>query len=147
MCPSAPWDSEGAKVFGVVGGEVKRPRVLFLKQMLAPSKELEVRLNGVAPEEVFRVAAPCAGASCAHHNAASKGCNLVGQIVDEVDPVFDDYAVCGIRAHCVWWAQEGLKACVRCPQIATRNLVTSEQLARAAIPAAASNGGADRAPQ
>lgn len=132
MCPSAPWDSAGGQVFAVVAGEAKAPKVLFLKQMLTPSKALEDKLGGVAPSEVFRVAAPCAGTGCGHHNPTSKGCNLVANIVQNVEPVIDDYATCGIRASCLWWAQEGLKACVRCPQIATRNLMASEQLLRSA---------------
>ncbi|MBC7453011.1 MAG: nitrogen fixation protein [Massilia sp.] len=132
MCPSAPWDSAGGQIFAVVAGEARAPKVLFLKQMLAPSKALADKLGGVAPSEVFRVAAPCAGAGCGHHNHESKGCNLAANIVQNVEPVIDDYATCGIRATCLWWAQEGLKACVRCPQIATRNLMASEQLVRSA---------------
>lgn len=135
MCPSSPWNSEGAKIFGVVAGEVRAPRVLFLKQLLTPSKELEDKLNGVAPEEVFRISAPCAGAACNHHNGETKGCNLVSAIVQGVEPVVDDYTVCAIRATCMWWEQEGSKACIRCPQIATRNLLPSEQVKRASKPA------------
>ena len=134
MCPSAPWNSEGAQVFGVVGGEARAPKVLFLKQLLPPSRELKEKLGGTAPEQVFRIAAPCAGAGCGHHNAVSKSCNLVGSLVQHVDQAYDDYAVCGIRSQCVWWAQEGVNACVRCPQIATRNFLPSEQVARAAVP-------------
>lgn len=133
MCPSSPWKAEGAKVFGVVGGEVRAPKVIFLKELLPPSQALEDKLGGVNPEEVFRVAAPCAGKGCAHHSA-DNGCNLIGSIVEKVEPAFDDYTVCGIRAGCVWWAQEGLKACVRCPQIATRNLLANEQVSLAAVP-------------
>ena len=134
MCPSSPWKTEGARVFGVVGGDAREPRVFFLKQLLTPSKELEDKLNGAAPEEVFRVAAPCAGAGCGHHNTQTKGCNLVEKIVVGVDPVVDAYAVCLIRSTCVWWEQEGVKACVRCPQIATRNKLQSEQVALASDP-------------
>ncbi len=140
MCPSAPWNSEGAQVFGVVGGEARMPKVLFLKQILPPSKALEDKLGGTAPEEVFRIAAPCAGAGCAHHNAVSKGCNLVGNLVgnlvQHVDQAYDEYAVCAIRSQCMWWAQEGVNACLRCPQIATRNFLPSKQVARSAVPMA-----------
>lgn len=134
MCPSSPWNSEGARVFGVVGGEVQQPKVFFLKQMLAPSKELENKLNGALPEEVFRVAAPCAGSACGHHDDSTQKCSLVQKIVVGVEPVVDAYAVCLIRSSCVWWAQEGVKACVRCPSIATRNRLPGEQIALAANP-------------
>lgn len=134
MCPSAAWNSEGAQVFGVVGGDVKRPQVMFLKTLLTPSKELESKLGDVSPDQVFRVAAPCAGTGCGHHNAETKRCSLVEKIVEGVDAVVDHYAVCRIRATCLWWDQEGVKACVRCPQIATRNIITGEQLAKAADP-------------
>ncbi len=132
MCPSAPWDAEGGKVFGVVGGTVAAPKVMFLKQLLPPSKELADKLGGVAPEEVYRVAAPCSGSGCAHHNGATQSCSLVGNIVKGVDQAYQEYATCTIRASCVWWAQEGAQACVRCPQIATRNKIPTEQVARAA---------------
>jgi len=134
LCPSAPWKQEGAVVFGIAGGTAKAPRVMFLKQMMAPAPELEAKLKGVEPEEVFRVAAPCAGARCQHHNGETKGCNLATNIVQQVDQVYDQWATCGIRANCVWWAQEGTKACVRCPQIATRNKVPSEEIRRASTP-------------
>ncbi len=133
LCPSAPWDAEGGKVFGVVGGTVEAPKVMFLKQLLPPSQELQDKLGGVNPEEVYRVAAPCTGSGCAHHDGASQRCGLVGKIVKDVDQAYQEYATCGIRASCVWWAQEGAKACVRCPQIATRNQVPSEQVARASV--------------
>lgn len=131
MCPSAPWNSAGGKIFGVVGGEAKAPRVLFLKQLMTPSKELESRLGGVAPGEVFRVAAPCAASACSHHDKESKRCTLVERIVEKVEPAYADYTVCNIRAECVWWEQEGSKACVRCPQIATRNFYASKEVAQA----------------
>lgn len=131
VCPSAPWEVEGGKVFGVVGGDIKRPKVMFLKQLIPPSKELEAKLGGVRPDEVFRVAAPCAGSGCRHHNETTQACNLVSNIVEQLDPVYDAYATCAIRATCMWWAQEGVKACVRCPQIATLNHVPGARVARA----------------
>jgi len=130
LCPSSPWHAEGAVVFGVAGGEAKAPRVIFLKQVVAPSKELEQKLGGHAPEAVLRIASPC-DASCGHHNSATHGCNLVGKIVEHVAPAYQDHSACAIRAHCVWWSQEGFKACLRCPEVVTNNRVQSEQITRA----------------
>lgn len=129
LCPSSSWNAEGAVVFGVVGGEVKAPRVMFMKQVITPNKELEQKLGGIAPEEVFRVASPC-NSKCGHHNG--QGCNLVGKIVEHVAPVYDDYATCAIRATCVWWSQEGMKACLRCPEVVRNNSLQTEQISRAA---------------
>jgi hypothetical protein len=134
LCPSAPWHHEGAIVFGVTAGTAKAPKVLFLKQMQAPTDALKAKLGDVAPEQVFRVAAPCRGSGCQHHSAATNDCGLATRIVQQVDPVQDRWATCGIRASCVWWAQEGVAACIRCPQIATRNLFPSEQVRRASTP-------------
>lgn len=134
MCPSSRWNHEHARVFGVVGGDAHAPKVMFLKQLLVPSKELEAKLGDVTPEEVYRVAAPCSGSKCGHHNADTKGCKLVEKIVDTVAPVVDDYAVCLIRANCVWWEQEGVNACLRCPQIATNNRWRSKEITRASNP-------------
>lgn len=117
-------------MFGVVGGTVRAPKVMYLRQMQPPSEELKARLGDVSPAEVFRVAAPCANGGCSHHDGATHSCTLVTRVVRELDPVADDYATCGIRATCVWWAQEGIKACVRCPQIATRNQVPGEKALR-----------------
>lgn len=134
LCPSAPWSQEGAMVFGVTGGTARAPRVMYLKQLQAPSAELQAKLGKVAPEEVFRVAAPCQGSSCQHHSAATNACGLASKIVQQVVPVHDRWATCAIRASCVWWAQEGVAACVRCPQIATRNRVPTDQVRRASTP-------------
>ncbi|MES2299768.1 MAG: hypothetical protein V4582_22205 [Pseudomonadota bacterium] len=107
---------------------------MFLKQLIEPSKELEAKLGGVAPNEVFRVAGPCMGSNCAHHNEQTNGCQLAEKIVAGVDQVVDDYAICVIRPTCVWWAQEGVKACMRCPQIATRNVMANDKVVHAATP-------------
>lgn len=131
MCPSAPWDSPDAHIFGVVAGEAKRPAVLYLKQSVWPSAELKATLNGVAPEEVFRIAAPCAGTGCGHHDRTRNACSLIEKIVDGVQPVVDAINVCTIRPSCVWWAQEGSKACLRCPQISTMNRMPSPEVASA----------------
>lgn len=125
-------------MFGVAGGTARAPKVMFLKQMLVPSPQLEAKLGDVAPEEVFRIAAPCRGSGCQHHDAVTRNCNLAKNIVQQVDQVYDQWATCGIRHSCVWWTQEGVKACVRCPQIATRNNVLSDEVRRAATPGAAS---------
>ncbi|MFC4160507.1 hypothetical protein [Chitinimonas lacunae] len=132
MCPSAPWQSEGAQIIGIVGGSADAPEVTYLKEAVSPTAELVERLGDVAPEEVFRVAAPCAKSSCMHHDGHH--CSLVTRIVEAVPVVFDRLAPCAIRATCVWWAQEGREACKRCPQVVTHNHRANELMTQAAQP-------------
>lgn len=134
LCPSAPWNSEGAQIIGVVGGTVEAPEVTYLKEAMAPTAELAERLGGLEPEEVFRVAAPCAKSACSHHDGHN--CSLVNRIVDAVPVVFDRLAPCTIRSSCVWWEQQGREACKRCPQVVTRHHKIGEALATAAQPPA-----------
>jgi hypothetical protein len=38
---------------------------------------------------------------------------------------------CAIRSQCQWWHQEGVSACLRCPQVLTNN-VSPDDLVMAA---------------
>lgn len=134
MCPSAPWESPDAKIFGVVAGEAKAPKLIFLKQLISPSKELEDKIGNVPPNQVFRVASQCAGSNCSHHDTAADSCKLVKKIVNGLDTAVDQHAVCLIRPNCVWWKQEGMQACLRCPQIATQDTSQNARLTRLADP-------------
>ena len=78
--------------------------------------------RGRTPEARFRFAEPCAQRSCA--NWADDRCGLVGDLRAELAPVTtgSDLPACGIRARCVWFAQEGRDACAICPQVVHTSL-------------------------
>ncbi|MDK2123983.1 nitrogen fixation protein [Parachitinimonas caeni] len=135
MCPSSPWETPNAKVFGVVAGTVETPEVHYLKETLDATPELAAKLNGENPGEVFRVAAPCGKSSCQHHDGTAHKCTLVSRIVGTVPIMFVGRAPCAIRSTCLWWAQEGAEACKRCPKVITNpRVITERELAMAAQP-------------
>ena len=132
LCPSAQPGMEGGVAFGVVGGTPEAPRLVHLTRAL-PVTDVLLALSGpVAPTEVFRFAAPCAGHSCQHFDG--EDCRLVKRVVQILPAVADDTPPCTLRPSCRWWQQEGKAACARCPQIVTESYAPSEALTRAADP-------------
>lgn len=130
LCPSARPESVDGVVFGIVGGTVESPRVVYLKQPLAITDELIAKANPVTPAEIFRIAAYCVESGCQHFD--SKNCRLAMRIVDKLPGVVEELPPCSIRRHCRWWQQEGKAACLRCPQIITDNYSASEGLRQVA---------------
>ena len=94
----------------------------------------------MAPDEVFRIAAPCACSGCGHFDSTQSSCTLAQKIVRWVPMVSESLPVCSIRSECRWWQQEGRAACLRCPQVVTRNgkpaavLVSVEEWEKKAAP-------------
>jgi hypothetical protein len=132
LCPSARSDWEGSKIFGVVGGEVESPKVNYFKQARSPIESID-KLNGrVTPEEVFRIAAPCAEKSCQHFDG--QDCRLVMRVVEKLPVVAENLPPCAIRRECRWWLQEGGSACMRCPQVITDNYHPSELMVVVSTP-------------
>jgi hypothetical protein len=132
LCPSSQSDSEGAKVFGVIAGTVEDPKVSYLKEAQS-SVELISKVAGrVTPEEVLRIAAPCEEKGCQHFDG--QDCRLAMRIVDDLPIVTENLPPCAIRRNCRWWKQEGLSACLRCPQVVTRNYRPSELMQKVAAP-------------
>jgi hypothetical protein len=78
----------------------------------------------VRPTEVFRFAAPCVGHACAHF--AGGDCGLVQRAVRRLPVVTSALPPCRIRPDCRWWQQEGVAACMRCPQVVTTLRTPSE---------------------
>jgi hypothetical protein len=115
LCPSARPEMDGALIHGVVGGTVEAPRVRYLAEPQVVTVELLALANPVLPTEVFRFAAPCAGAACSHFDGAN--CRLAQRVIQLLPDVVDNAPPCRIRPHCRWWRQEGVAACLRCPQI------------------------------
>jgi hypothetical protein len=133
-CPSARPEMEGAAVFGVVGGTVEEPRVAYLARALPVDPQVLAAAGPADPGEVFRIAAPCAGAGCSHF--AGGACTLVKRIVGRLSSVAEVPPPCALRPQCVWWHQEGLAACRRCPQVVSQPIAPNAELIAAADPAA-----------
>ncbi len=133
LCPSAQPETAGSVIFGVVGGTGDEPRLAHLVEPQPVKNELLALSSPVAPTEVFRFAAPCAGSACQHFDGSN--CRLATKIVQLLPEVAAGLPPCRLRPNCRWWQQEGKAACVRCSQIVTETYHPSEQLQQAADPA------------
>ena len=132
LCPSAQADWEGARVFGVVGGTVKEPRVSYLTEPQPVTKELLDLTSPVVPTEVLRIAAPCAKSSCQHFDGMN--CQLVSRTIAYLQPVTEKLPPCPVRSSCRWWHEQGRDACFRCPEVVTDSFTDNEQVVLAATP-------------
>lgn len=116
-CPSAQPDSEDARVFGVVLGEVDEPRVAYLEKGVAVSQEMLDGVEGVLPTRVFRFAGKCVNGACAQFK--NGGCRLGGDVLTGLAPVNERIPACTIRATCRWYAENGPDVCLRCARVVT----------------------------
>jgi hypothetical protein len=133
LCPSVPFDTPNAQVFGVSGGSVEAPRVHYLRTTISlPFPGVRELAEGVDPSELFRTAAPCAGSQCGHNDGGR--CTLIDSIIGGTNPVVDDLPRCRIRNKCMWWAQVGAEACHRCPQVVTLDFAQTPQMRGIAQP-------------
>ena len=132
LCPSAQPDMEGSVLFGVVGGTAEEARVGYLVEPQPVTGEILALAAPVAPTEVFRFAAPCAGKGCQHFDGTN--CRLAGKIVNRLPAVVDLLPACGIRPNCRWFSQEGKAACLRCPLVVTEWHNPTEELRLVADP-------------
>ncbi len=132
LCPSARSDSEEGQAFGVAGGTFDAPKISYFKKVY-PSLEFKSKVGSeIALEEVLRIAAPCEESGCQHFDG--QDCRLAKRVVEDLPIVAENLPPCAIRRDCRWWSQEGLSACLRCPQVVTRNYRPSELMRKAAIP-------------
>jgi len=132
LCPSAQPEMAGAAVFGLVQGTGTSPRVAYLDRAVPLTPELIAIATPVKPTEVFRIGAPCAGSCCQHFGQGR--CGLAGRIVQLAPAVVMNAPPCALRPNCMWWRQEGVNACLRCPQIVTHMHGASAELVEAATP-------------
>jgi hypothetical protein len=144
LCPSAQPEMAGSLLFGVVGGTVAEPRLGYLREPQPVTAELLSLADPVPPTEVFRFAAPCAGAGCRHFEGTR--CRLATRIVQLLPAAVAVLPPCRLRPHCRWWQQEGKEACRRCPLIVTETAHPSERLRQAADPDSPIAGDSDHPP-
>jgi len=116
-CPSAPALDEGAEVFGVVVGGADTPEVAYLERPVPLTDELRSLADGLKPSEVFRMVGRCAESACAHFSGSH--CKLGERVAGSDVGAGTELPSCSIRAHCRWFAEQGVAACLRCPQIIT----------------------------
>ncbi|MFC0410192.1 hypothetical protein [Roseomonas elaeocarpi] len=121
LCPSAPATLPGARIIGVVEGPAEAPRVRHLGTPRPVPPALPAVLAPLRMGEVLRVAAPCAGGACLHHEGTR--CRLADGIVERLAPAVERLPPCAIRAECLWWRQRGRDACRRCPAVVTTRRV------------------------
>jgi hypothetical protein len=133
LCPSAHPEMAQSRIFGVIGGSVKEPRVIYLDEPTPATGDVLALAGPVKPIEVFRIAATCVESACRHFDG--KDCQLAARIVQILPVVTEALPACRIRQDCRWFEQEGRSACLRCPQVITQNYSPSEEMVRAAIPA------------
>jgi len=132
-CPSAEPEMEGAAVFAIIQGTVEEPRAAYLDRLVPLTPEIAATTAPIAPTEVFRLSAPCAARGCQHFDQGR--CGLVNRLVQIVPSVVSIAPQCALRASCMWWLQEGVEACLRCPQVVTHMYGASARLVEAATPA------------
>ena len=132
FCPSAPPDSDGAVVFAIIQGTATQPQAAYLDRLVPLTPEIAASAAPVDPAEVFRMSAPCAAHGCRHF--AEGCCNLVARLVQLVPSVVTSAPPCMLRPSCMWWQQEGVEACLRCPQVVTHMYGASAPMMEAAAP-------------
>ncbi len=134
-CPSAQPDMVGARVFGVVSGDADGVRVAYLKADAKVSLADISALGDVEATRVFRFAGQCEEHRCAQFENGR--CGLGDRITAMLTPVVECAPSCQIRDICRWHSEQGIAACLRCPQIVTRVPSDDSALARAADPSVA----------
>jgi hypothetical protein len=114
QCPSSADWHPGAEVLGIVVGTPQKPEIRYLAEPIPVPTDLP---HGITSHEVVRVNADCLEGKCRHWTGTD--CSLAKRVIESFDPVTDQLPRCHIRPVCVWFKQEGVAACHRCPGIAT----------------------------
>jgi hypothetical protein len=134
-CPSVQASAPGAEVFAVVGGTVEHPEVQYLDRALPVTPDVFELTAPLDPAEVFRISGPCAmSTACAHFDDTRSKCRLAIRTVRMAPVVVNKPPRCAIRSTCMWWHQEGVSACLRCPQVVTNDVAPTERVYATADP-------------
>src|SRR5215472_3269333 len=132
MCPSGQPHMSGASAFAVIQGTATKPSATYFDRLVPLTPEILALSSPAEPTEVFRIGAACAGNCCRHFSEGR--CQLVTRLVAILPTAESSPPPCALRNGCMWWHQEGVAACLRCPQIVTRMYGASESLKEAASP-------------
>jgi hypothetical protein len=110
-------DADDARVFGVVSGTSDAPEIAYLEEPVPLTAELRALAGELHPGEVFRATNRCMEAGCREY--ANGRCSLGERIVATLPETSEGLPPCSIRSSCRWFAEHGVKACMRCPQVIT----------------------------
>ena len=132
LCPSAQPGMTGLRLIGVIEATPDGSRVAYLNEDVPVTPELLSQTGDVPPSLVFRLGGHCEEHRCTHFDG--QHCRLVNRIVDVLPEVVDALPICLVRSTCRWYAEQGGKACRRCPQVVTELEDPSEEFRRAALP-------------
>lgn len=134
-CPSVQPDTPGAHVFAVVGGTATEPEVSYLDEAVPVTPDIWAMTAPLNPAEVMRIAGPCAmSKACMHFDETRTKCRLAIRTVKLAPVMVSKPPRCAIRRTCMWWSQEGVSACLRCPQVVTNDAGASARVVATANP-------------
>lgn len=126
-CPSAQPDMAGADVLGVMErDEDGKLRLSYVTAPVPVTPELLDRTGPVPPTEILRFSAPCVESKCQHFDGSK--CQLAARVVAGLGADVSHAPPCKLRKTCRWHAQEGVEACLRCPQVTTHISVDDPHL-------------------
>jgi len=120
LCPSGDAGQADAQVFAIAGAG-EDGAAAYLDRLLPVDEHVIALASPLLPANVYRVATPCANSACAQFEGGK--CQVAARIAAAFAPQADVLPPCVIRPACRWWRQEGVAACLRCPQIVTVPLV------------------------
>ena len=117
LCPSAQPGMDNCRILGIVDHEGRKPKIVYLNEILPATNDVLALSAPLKPTEVFRLSATCAEHGCPHFDGID--CRLATRIVTMLPAVVDNLPPCTIRKECRWFSQEGGEACKRCPEVTT----------------------------
>ncbi len=119
-CPSGLADRPESVVLGVRSGE--DGGVVYLADPVPARDVVGLVPEGVEPRRVLRFASHCES-DC--RQRVGTECGLVNRIVALPGPPQGSAVPrCHLRQQCMWWSQNGVAACHRCPAVSS--LVTKD---------------------
>lgn len=131
-CPSSKIDSEGARIFGVVLGEVDAPIVSYLEKNVQVDDALLESLGDVSPTRVFRITGKCVNSQC--QQFVNGMCRLGKDVLSNLPKATEEIPACTIRADCRWYKENGKEVCFRCAHVVTTTLINDRLMGGISTP-------------
>lgn len=121
-CPSGVSTAADAMVFAVVGANQAQPLLRYLDRVIPIAAVLDAGTSHADIASQLRVSSNCVGGHCQNYNHERHACSLATAVWTTMSPVVQNPPPCAIRRNCVWWKQEGVDICTRCPAVTRRSV-------------------------